>query len=220
MISHLTAAAAAIAAAAAAAAAAVWPQTPTCTQVCCQAAEALQEDSASGTLAIPSARAQFCSNVAGAFFLATLHAGSPLTAAVGFLAAALSRKGPVLETLSELGKLKENAPINKTFNDLYKNKIELACAYETQPPGACSHSIHLFTPLALSLAALTSLFVGCIMALWVVPLAAPALVWSAAVPSWLPTWLTAQRALGMLLGVAVGFLADLYCYQHILITDK
>jgi hypothetical protein len=143
-----------------------------------------------------------------------------LTAALGFLAAVISRKGPVLETLSKLGKLQENAPINKTFDGLYRGKIELASAYETQPPGACTHSIHLFTPLALGLAALTCLFVGCIMALWVVPLAAPALVWSATMPRWLPAWLTAQRALGILLGAAVGFLADLYCYQHILIVDR
>lgn len=129
----------------------------------------------------------------------------------------------MLETLAELTRLKENAPINKKFNDLYRTgsrKIELACAYETQPPGGCTQSIHVLTPLALVLAAFTGLVVGCIMALWVVPLLAPALAWPAALARWPPAWLTAQMGLGVMLGAAVGFLADLYYYQHILIVDR
>jgi len=196
-------------------------------QVCCQAGEANQRVSTGGMPASavpPSARVQFCSNVAGAFFFATLHGGSSLTAALSFCAAVLSRKGPpVLETLAELTRLKENAPINKKFNDLYRTgsrKIELACAYETQPPGGCTQSIHVLTPLALVLAAFTGLVVGCIMALWVVPLLAPALAWPAALARWPPAWLTAQMGLGVMLGAAVGFLADLYYYQHILIVDR
>jgi hypothetical protein len=188
--------------------------------VCCQAGEAQEHVASAATPADISSRAQFCDNVAGAFFFATPHGGSAFAAVLSFVACIMSRSGPVLGILTDLSRLKEHAPLNAKFDERYKGKIELACAYETQPHGASIHSIHMFTPVALALAALTSIVVGCILAVWVVPCCFPALAWSSTVAAYMPAWLTAQRAVSALMGAVVGLLADMYCYQHILVVDR
>lgn len=193
------------------------------TQVCCQAGEAQEHVTTVASAATPadiSARAQFCDNVAGAFFFSTPHGGSAFAAVVSFVACIMSRSGPVLGMLAELSRLKEHAPLNAKFDERYKGKIELACAYETQPPGASIHSIHMFTPGALALAALTGIVVACILAVWVVPCCFPALAWSSTVAAYMPAWLTAQTAASVLMGAVVGLLADMYCYQHLLLVDR